>query len=79
MDPLEARGCLEVRGNQPCLEFLAGPELHRPRVVPCVLAFQNTLEDLSVLGDHFSHLDLVGQPNQTCHGVQVDLFFQGDP
>ena len=79
MDPLEARGCLEVRGNQPCLEFLADPELHKLRVAPCVLAFQNTPVDLLVLGDRFSHLDLVDQPNQTCHGVPVDLSFQGDP
>ena len=46
MGPLEARGFLEVRGNQPCLEFLAGPEHHRRRVAPCVLAFQNTPADL---------------------------------
>ena len=79
MGRLEVRGCLEVHGNQPSLEFLAGPEHHKPRVVPCVLAFPNTQEDLLVLVDHFSRLDLVGQPNQTCHVVPVDLFFQGGP
>ena len=79
MGRLEVRGCLEVRGNQPSLEFLVDPERHRPRVVPCSLAFQNTQEDLLVLVDHFSRLDLVGQPNQTCHVVPVDLFFQGGP
>ena len=46
MGPLEARGCLEVRDNQPSLEVLAGPEHHRRQWAPCVLAFRNTQEDL---------------------------------